>query len=264
MATNQQSIPPTSANPESFATELAYAGDRIELLERIARLRALIEELNLDEADRKLVTVDGRAEKKNFAQRYSTAIAQKTADALRSGFPGIYPDAEGRGHESKSAGASGKKKLDVNYSTTISGLELAVSIKTINFRDEVTGRYTKNARRVDGELRAEAQDCHKRQPFSVLAAYVFMPLDSATDGKNGTSSLKHNTNVFMRRGGRVTTKNSSSLFELVFIGLYDDEGHVMFFPADEHVPNHGAPDEAMTFSETLRLVRGLHQARNSR
>ncbi|QDV05613.1 hypothetical protein Poly30_11110 [Planctomycetes bacterium Poly30] len=264
MATNKPAKPPTSATIQSFQSELAYAGNRSALIKRIDKLRRRLEELDLDEADRKLVTIDGRAEKKNFAQRLSTAIAQKTADALRPEFAGISPDAEGRGHESKSAGASGKKKIDVNYSTTTSGLELAVSIKTINFRDEKSGRYTKNTKRVDGELRAEAQDCHKRQPYAVLAAYVFLPVDAASDGKSGPSSLKHSAEVFGARGGRDTTKNSSSLFELVYIGLYDDQGNVDFFVADKQVPDRGVPSEIMTFPETLEQVRNLHRARNSR
>ena len=236
----------------------------MDLLQRIDRLRRHFEKLELDEADRKLVTIDGRAAKKNFAQRFSTAIAQKVADTLRPDFKGIVPDAHGGGHESKSAGARGKKKIDVNYSTTISGLELAVSIKTINFRDEQSGRYTKNTKRVDGELRAEAQDCHKRQPYAVLTAYVFLPLDAASDGRNGRSSLKHSADVFGARGGRHTTKDSASLFELVYIGLYDDDGRVEFFAADERVPENGVPSAVMTFPETLAQVRALHRSRNSR
>lgn len=256
--------PPTSARQQSFTSELAYAGSRPALLERIARLRSFFESLQLDEADRRLVTIDGRAAKKNFAQRFSAAIAQKVADALRPNFSEIYPDADGRGHESRSAGASGKKKLDVNYSTTTSGLELAVSIKTINFKDEKSGRYTKNGRRVDGELRAEAQDCHKRQPFAVLAAYVFLPVDAASDGRNGPSSLKHIADILRARGGRRTTRNSASLFELIYIGLYDDEGRADFFAPDDRVQERGVPEAVMTFPETLKQIRGLHKSRNAR
>ena len=51
-------------------------------------------------------------------------------------------------------GAGGLKKLDVNHSTPEIGLGLGVSIKTINFLDIKTRRYTKNIKRVDGELRA--------------------------------------------------------------------------------------------------------------
>src|SRR5262249_39222508 len=115
----------------------------------------------------------GRARKKNFAQRLSNALAQKFADALRPRFPGIYPDEEGRDHERRQRGAEGLKKLDVVYATPQAGLQLSISIKTINFKDEKTKRYTKNIKRADGELRAEASDCHKYNPYALLVGVVF-------------------------------------------------------------------------------------------
>ncbi len=63
-------------------------------------------------------------------------------------FPGIYPDASGRGHEREQQGAEGLKKLDVIIcATEQAGLRLSISIKTINFKDEKTKRYTKNIKR---------------------------------------------------------------------------------------------------------------------
>lgn len=182
---------------------------------------AVLEALGLDATDRKLIEL-GRGEKKNFAQRLSTAIAQKVAEALRKDFPGIQPSSDGAGHESLSKTAGGLKKIDVNYSSSRSGLELAISIKTVNFKDEKTNRYTKNTKRMDGELRAEAEDVHKRQPYAVVVAYLFLPIEAATDGK--VSSAKHNAETLVLRAGRTDTKNEHSLVELAFMGLYTDEG----------------------------------------
>ena len=53
-----------------------------------------------------------------------------------------------------------------------------MSIKTINFRDATTKRYTKNYTRADGELRAEASDYHERQPYAVMVAVIFLPIDA--------------------------------------------------------------------------------------
>lgn len=251
----------TSKDLNSFEAELRHAGDRADLVRRIDRLREALVKVKLDDADRKLIEL-GRGAKKNFAQALSTAIAQKTADALRADFKGIFPTADGKGHESKSSGAGGLKKLDVNYSTTQSGLGLAVSIKTINFKDEVTNRYTKNTKRVDGELRAEAQDCHIRQPFAALVAYLFLPLDAASDGEHG-SSLKHNADVFADRCGRNSTSGDENRFELGFVGLYNEHGETVFFKPND-VPLNGLPKETMKFSETLDLVRALYKARNRR
>lgn len=129
-----------------------------------------------------------RGVKKNYAEALSRALAQLFADELRRKFPGIKPDVEGRGHESKARTAKGFKQLDVNYSTPELGLGLGVSIKTLNYRDGKSKRYTKNFTRVDNELRAEALDYHVRQPWSVLQGVLFLPVDSCDDAKRSSPS----------------------------------------------------------------------------
>lgn len=116
-----------------------------------------------------------RADKKNYAEALSRKLAIRFANGLRPNFREILPDESGVGQESKARTAKGFKRLDVNYSRPEIGLGLGVSIKTINFRDPKTGRYTKNYTRVDGELRAEASDYHDRQPYAVMVAVVFIP-----------------------------------------------------------------------------------------
>lgn len=205
----------------------------------------------------------GRAAKKNYAQRLSNAIAQKVADALRPRFKGILPDAAGKGQESKSAGAAGLKKLDVNYSNPTIGLGLAVSIKTTNFSDEKTGRFTKNVKRVDGELRAEAQDCHTRQPFAVLAALWFFPAEAARDGSgDGPSSLVHAAETLAKRSGRPNQEGEHSRFELAFIGVYHEDGVVDFFPVSERFPNAGLPTYKLTATEVLARIEQTFAERN--
>lgn len=255
-------VAPTSKDVDDFTVELTHAGDRRDLIRRIERLKVALSKIELDETDRELIEL-GRGAKKNFAQAFSTALAQKTADVLRPDFPGILPSEDGQFHESQSTGAGGAKKLDVNYSTTKSGLELAVSIKTVNFKDEVTNRYTKNTKRIDGELRAEAQDCHRRQPYAVLVAYLLLPFEAATDGDQGKSSLKHNAEVMAARGGRTSDQDNQSLFELCFIGLYDDAGRTSFFSPDA-APEIGVPEEMFPFSKTIELVHSAFTARNKR
>lgn len=226
-------------------------------------MRAILEAHALSDEDWELIDL-GRAAKKNFAQNFSNAIAQKTANALRPKFKTILPDEHGRGHESKAAGSQGRKKLDVNYSHTEIGLGLAVSIKTTNFMDDESGRYTKNVKRVDGELRAEAQDCHQRQPFAVLAALWFFPLQAASDGRldDGESSLVHAATTLARRCGRLDHKDDASKFELGFVAVYDDEGHVDFFSAETKFPASGLPADAVTFTEVIRRIEEAFETRN--
>lgn len=243
-----------------FGPELRAAGDRPNLVARIEKLRAALE--GFAHEDRKLIEI-GRAAKKNYAQALSEAIALKTANALRSDFPEIFPTADGKGHESRTAGAGGLKKIDVNYSTREHGLGLAISIKTINFKDDGTGRYTKNAKRVDGELRAEAQDVHERQRYAVLVAYLFLPHDAATDGQHSFSSLRHIAEILSHRSGRVRTTEDDSKIELAFIGLYRDSGEIAFFEP-ERVPPTGIPEHVLTFAQTLDRVRQAYLDRNPR
>lgn len=259
--------PPTSSDLDSIQVELRHAGNRSEIVQTCTQIAKHLRTLDLPDHYWKFIEL-GRAPKKNFAQAFSTALAQKIANALRPRFPGILPDVRGGGHESKSRAASGSKKLDVNFSTQSAGLELAVSVKTINFLDEKTGRYTKNIRRADGELRAEAQDCHKRQPYAVLAGLIFLPRESALDGVDGGSSLHHAWHVYYRRAGRKATDADPSTFEQVYVGLYESEGEkagtVVFFDVEDEPPARGVPEKTLSFREVLKRIEKAYRDRNRR
>ena len=143
---------------------------------------------------------DGDAgDKRTYGTRLSNALALLVADKLRADFPGILPTQDGKGTESRARVARGYKKLDVNYSTLQTGLGLGVSIKTINYRDPTTQRYTKNYSRNDNELRAEASDYHRRQPFSVLAALLFVPADAAEDAGKAKAWRGRRRGLVVRR-----------------------------------------------------------------
>lgn len=257
--------PDTSPDINSVASELRYAGDR----EVIARTRAEVGDhlrtLPLPEEYWKYLEF-GRAAKRDFAQRLSVALAQKFADALRPKFRGIYPDEQGRGHERKQLGAGGLKKLDVIYATPQAGLRLSISIKTINFKDEKTKRYTKNIRRVDEELRAEASDCHKYNPYALLVGVIFFPVDAASDGVDGRSSLKHGWDVFRRRGGRKSSEDDQNLFEIVFLGMYNSSiehfGDVRFFNVLTEPPDRGMPETLLTFEDVIAAIVSTFNARH--
>jgi hypothetical protein len=261
---NARRAPSTSPNLESLRDELTYASLGIEnLKERLTNLRKLVASLNISEEDLKLIEF-GRATKKNFAQRFSSAISQKIANALRIKFASIYPTVDGSEHESLSAGAGGPKKIDINYSSTQRGLELAISIKTMNFPDEKTKRYTKNAKRVDGELRAEAQDIHKRQPYAVLVALWFLPKDSASDGSTKSpSSLCHIARILAARTGRKDHNDDQSKFELAFLCLYNNAGSFAIVRPSASFPERGLPCETITLREALDEVCAAYKLRNA-
>lgn len=196
--------------------------------------------------------------KKNYSERLSNAIAVLLASKLRTTgrFKSILPLPDGTGRETGSASGSTKKikKTDVRYATSDTGLELLVSIKTLNFRDAkkdratgrlTIGRYTKNMVRNDHELRAEAMDHHERFPYAVLVAVFFIPVDACDDGASDKSSFAHAVMTFRPRAGRADTSDPAAKFERFFIGLYDANdpsgAHVGFFDVLSPPPRRGRP-----------------------
>jgi hypothetical protein len=218
--------------------------------------------------DRRSVAEGARTDKKNYAELFSRALAQRFADALRGSFSGILPNSDGSGQESKARTGKGLKKLDINYSTVELGLGLGVSIKTINFRDPKTRRYTKNYTRVDNELRAEAADYHERQPYAVLCAVVFLPLDACDDGGASAPSSFGPFRIFRPRAGRDKPTDDSTLFERILVGLYEtdsrDFGRVHFFDVADAPPRTGKPRDLKSFREAVESIVEAYDRRTRR
>ena len=220
-----------------------------------------------------------REPKKAYAERLSNKIAVLLANRLRDtgSFDGpIHPGADGKGRETPvPSGAFNKaKKTDVNFST-LSGLELLVSIKTLSFRDVLPatktqskrlGRYTKNMVRNDHELRAEAMEFHERYPFAVLVAMLFIPLDSCGDGANDKSSFAHAVMTFRSRTGRQRPDEPAQMFELFYLGLYEWEaetaGRIRFFDVMDAPPKRGTPKKLIEMDEVIRRIVAVYGLRN--
>ena len=213
-----------------------------------------------------------------YATALSNALAVLIANGLRSDFSGILPDEEGRGGESRARTSKGFKKLDVNYSTPELGLALGISIKTVNYRDPGTKRYTKNYSRNDNELRAEATDYHQRQPYSVLAALLFLPSDACDDAgvgkgpdaKAGISSFGAAVRYFRdRRTPRSDPDDQPDLFERFFIGLYEHEGskrgELRLFDVMCPPPRNRRPQshETLALEDVLAEIRITYDSRNN-
>lgn len=221
----------------------------------------------LDAAGDRLVAAQSTTAKKNYAQRFSNALACKVADALRPQFRGILPDEAGRGSESRARTAKGFKKLDVNYSTLELGLALGVSIKSVNFPEGKADNYAKNVTRVDNELRAEAEDYHRRQPFAVLVALYFAPVAAARNATTRKpSSFGHMVRILRYRALRQRTDDPPSLFEKIYIGLYEPEGtsrgSVVFFDVERDPPRSGLPGNTLSFSQVIEAIPIVFKERN--
>jgi hypothetical protein len=156
---------------------------------------------------------DVRARKKNYSQRLSDALARRLVADLGRSFPGIEAG------ERRAGGRERPIRVDVRWHTSY-GLGLGISVKTLNFRDGKSGRFTKNLQRIDKELNAEAGDLHGFQPRAVLAALLLMPEEARTDGAKGRSSFDHALDVFRKRVGRAGEVQAAERFELFFLGTY--------------------------------------------
>lgn len=210
-----------------------------------------------------------RIDKHGYAVRLSAAAAVYVARELRPFFPGILPNPDGTGGESPARTGKGVKKLDVNYSTPQLGLGLGVSIKTLNFKDAKSERYTKNPTRLDNELRAEAMDYHDRQPFAVLVALILVPMDACDDGKtkkNGHSSFAQIVSVLRHRMNRPNPREEAQLFERGFVGLYEhagkNAGRVLFFDMADAPPQFGRPKDLYDFKGVVQLIVNTYDTRN--
>lgn len=227
-----------------------------------------------------------REDKHAYASRLSRALAVMMATALRPHFPNIIPTPDDVGHESPTGSASGKKRLDVKVWDDKLGLELLVSIKTYSFRDwsrktKSGGRYTKNIQRNGMELKDEADVIHRRQPYSVMVALFFLPVDACDDGDEaatkdkGASSFASIVRRLRHRQGRAIDPNERSfdrfdLAEKLYVALYEPDdlytrGWLRFFDVSNNPPRTGRPGEnsLLELDELARQIKELVSRRNT-
>ena len=122
--------------------------------------------------------------KNQYAVRFADHMATQIASDLFERLEDISATTK-----RTAASARGKKQLDINFSTPRLGLALGISLKSVHLRDvKGSERYTHNMKRNEEELRIEASGYHKRQPYAVMVAVLFLPFDAADDGKKDNPS----------------------------------------------------------------------------
>ncbi len=199
-----------------------------------------------------------REQKKRYAELVSKEFALAVANALRSrGLKHVTPSSSAKlrtGAEKRIAGGMGDKKVDVTYATDRAGLVLAISIKTISFRDATTQNYQKNLQNRKGDLVFEVATLHKRFPFAVVGGLFFLYQDAKKDnvGHARISTFDRAHQVFKMFNRRVGTRNEDSKFEYLAVGLYQS------VPAKCTLYEAGQPNKPISFDffigELLRLV----------
>lgn len=240
----------------------------------------------LDELEPKPDVSASREEKHAYALAFSRKLAVLLARALRPAFPPVLPTEDDIGHESATGSAEGKKRLDVKVWDDVLGLTLLVSIKTYSFQDwdnrrQRAGRYTKNIKRNGLELKDEADVLHRRQPYSVIVAILFLPNSACLDGDDMSTSDVQGVSSFASIVRRLRVRTGRSLdpdekrferFDLterLYIGLYQydepNRGALRFFDVMDSPPRNGLPPESSTksLSEVVATVKELVERRNT-
>ena len=165
--------------------------------------------------------------KKRYSELVSNAVAPAFAEELRRrGLVEARPAPPGvvglSGAERRMAGAIGAKKVDVTWATEESGLLLAISVKSINFRDGRTRNFQKNLTNRRGDLLYEAVTLHRRFPYGVLGGFLFLDKDAANDGTTGRRSTFVNAHNRLRLfDGRDDPAGRDEQYERLYIVLLD-------------------------------------------
>lgn len=168
-----------------------------------------------------------QADKKNYNEKMSAAIALAFSQELRErGMAEARPfgkgEAEGSGAERRLAGGIGAKKVDVSWATEESGLLLAISVKTILFRDSRSKNFQKNLTNRRADLLNEAVTLHRRFPYAVLAAFLVFDKDAASDGTSRRRSTFENSGPRLRLfTGRRDPAGRDEQYEKFYVALAD-------------------------------------------
>lgn len=126
------------------------------------------------------------------------------------------------GAERRLAGGIGAKKVDVTWATEESGLLLAVSVKTILFKDSKTRNYQKNLTNRRADLLNEAVTLHRRFPYAVLAAFLIFDIGAEHDGTARRKSTFENAGPRLRLfTGRRDPAGRDEQYEKFYVLLAD-------------------------------------------
>jgi hypothetical protein len=120
------------------------------------------------------------------------------------------------------AGGLGPKKVDVSWATEESGLLLAISVKSINFRDRRSGNFQKNLVNRRGDMLFESVTLHRRFPFSVLAGCLILDHQAANDTTGRRRSTFVNAHSRLRLfTGRDDPAGRDEQYEKLYVVLLD-------------------------------------------
>jgi hypothetical protein len=198
--------------------------------------------------------------KKNYSEKVSTVIAVAFAEELRErGLRGARPAPPGvvgaSGAERRMAGGIGAKNVDVTWATEESGLLVALSVKSINFKDARSGNFQKNLTNRRSDMLFESVTLHRRFPYAVLSGFLFLDKGANEDGTPRRRTTFENAHARLRLfTGRDDPAGRDEQYERLYIVLLDSN---QFAPTFAVYPV-GEPTKETTFdaafSELITLI----------
>jgi hypothetical protein len=205
-----------------------------------------------------------QSEKKRYSERVSEVVAQAIAAELRyrglkEARPAPPGTLDGSGAERRMAGGLGAKKVDVTWATEEAGLLLAISVKSINFRDSRTSNYQKNLVNRRGDMLMEAVTLHRRFPYGVLAGFFFLDKGAESDNTGRRKSTFLNAHARLRLfTGRADPAGRDEQFEKFFLLLLEASPSSVDLRAFEV----GKPEVSVPLEEVITGLLSIVAERN--
>lgn len=202
--------------------------------------------------------------KKRYSEQLSQTMAVVIGSELRNrGLKEARPTAPGEldssGAERRMAGGIGAKKVDVTWATEESGLLLAISIKSINFKDGRGKNYQKNLTNRRGDILMEAVTLHRRFPYAVLGGLFFFDKGAASDDTKKRRSTFLNAHArFKLFTGRGDPAGRDEQYERFYIILVEASPSVVYLEAFEA----GKPGKPVPFSQIFDELLSIAADRN--
>lgn len=195
--------------------------------------------------------------KTQWSNRFADACAHMVAAELRwhkdlKGLT-VLPE-NGRSIEPPTFTAAGKKKkVDVLASSLVSGLQIGISLKGMNFRDRRNLNFDKNLTGRTYELQDEIRVIHGYQPSAFLVAMYFLPI-AATEDKKGprsVSSFARTVQHLRARTGRTDPMAASQLdrCDMAVVALY--------VPGDQEAFTYASQGRRLKHSYRDALSQGV-------
>jgi hypothetical protein len=198
--------------------------------------------------------------KRRYSERVSEVAALALAEelrlrGLREARPAGPGELGGSGAERRMAGGLGAKKVDVTWATEEAGLLLAISIKSINFRDSRTKNFQKNLVNRRGDMLMEAVTLHRRFPYAVLGAFFFLDKDAENDHTGRRKSTFINAHARLRLfTGRDDPAGRDEQFERFYLMLLDASAASSQIRAYEVGKHLEAVDLSDALDDLLKIV----------